>query len=153
MGQVMAGVSEQRRLSGLSKAFTWASRLGRLMFGMVEASVPGTWHHLVVRHWLVLLYIFELLALAGGLFLGAPSVQRFGVLALVITLFFHLGVGLIGDRLRGGRLLVRIVGLLILLVIGATVALAIFQLLHLGREYPWIPFFGRESPVPSPSPP
>jgi hypothetical protein len=37
------------------------------MTGVAEASIPGSWTHLLARHWLALLYLFELVALIGGL--------------------------------------------------------------------------------------
>ena len=44
----------------------WLSRLARTFWRLVEVAVPNTLANIVVRHWLNLLYLFEVLLIVGG---------------------------------------------------------------------------------------
>jgi patatin-related protein len=153
MGEVLAGAAEARRLSGLKKPLVWVSRIGQLLFGLVEASVPGSRFHLLWRHWLVLLYVFEILAILGGLAFGAPAVQQLGVVALVVTLLLNTVLWVLGDRLRGGakwKVMVWVVGLILA---AGVLLLAVLKAFDLGEGRPWVPVVGRDVPTtPTPTP-
>lgn len=142
MGQVLENAAEERRLTALKRPFAVTAALGQLLFGLVEASVPATWQHLVARHWLVLLYVFEALALVGGLIFAVPAVQQFGLFALLATGFVNVAMWLLGDRIRGGRIWKTVLWAVALILIAGIVVLAIFELIHLGERYSWIPVFG-----------
>jgi hypothetical protein len=142
-GQVLGTAADERRLTPLTKPFAWLARLGQLFSGMVEAAVPGSWAHLVVRHWMVLIYLFEVLAFGMGLLFGESLVQRFGLLALLVTLLLNLTLWALKDRIQGGKVLKMAIGLVAVLAIAGVIALAVLELVHLGKGHPWIPVFGR----------
>ena len=142
MGQVLENAADERRLTALKRPFAVTAALGHLLFGLVEASVPTTWQHLVVRHWLVLLYVFEALALVGGLIFAVPAVQQFGLFALLATASVNVVLLLLRDRIRGGRTWKTVLWAVALIVIAGIIVLAIFELIHLGEQHSWIPVFG-----------
>jgi patatin-related protein len=144
MGRVLESAAEERHVTALKKPFAWMALLGQLLFALVEASVPTTWHHLVVRHWLVLLYVFEALALIGGLVFAVPAVQQFGLFALLVTSFLNVAVWLLGDRIRGGSKWKTTLWGAVLFAVAGVLFLAVLELVELGKQYSWIPIFGRD---------
>ena len=150
MGDVLKGVAQTRGKSGLGLPFIWLSRIGALFAGAVEAATPRSYLHLLWRHWLALLLIFEVLAIAGGSLLSAPGVVQFGVTALLVTLAAGLLVWSLSQYIRKRKWWVIPVVLVVLLFAGL-VTLAVLELLHLGRSNSWIPIFGQGVPTPSPT--
>jgi patatin-related protein len=144
MGNVFKDVADQRRVMGLAAPFVWIARAGQASFGLVEASIPGTWHHLIGRHWLALILVFEILAFLGGLVFGVPAVQQFGVLALLVTGLVVGTTWLLGNAIRGGQQWRKAVAVLVILLIVSLIILSALKLVDLGREYPWIPVFGSD---------
>ena len=150
MGDVLKGVAQTRGKSGLGLPFIWLSRIGALFAGAVEAATPRSYLHLLWRHWLALLLIFEVLAIAGGSLLSAPGVVQFGVTALLVTLGAGLLVWSLSQYIRKRKWWVIPVVLVVLLFAGL-VTLAVLELIHLGRSNSWIPIFGQGVPTPSPT--
>src|SRR6185295_4359993 len=74
---------------------------GRIFWGLIEAAVPQGFWNLVVRHWLYLLYGFELFLLVAGTLLGQESVVQFGWTSLGITGGLHLILFLLGSLIVG----------------------------------------------------
>ena len=81
------------------------SRLGQAVTGLVEAAVPGSLMHLLVFHWFIVLYLFELLAVVGGAVFGSRAIAQFGTTALLITTAINIVIWLIARAI-----LVDIVG-------------------------------------------
>jgi hypothetical protein len=52
---------------------------------------------------LKLLYLFEVLLVAGGFVFGVPAAEHFGVLAFGLTIAAHLGVLMLSDYMEGRR--------------------------------------------------
>jgi patatin-related protein len=100
----------------------WIARLGGLFWGLVEVAVPRSLGDLLFRHWLKLLYLFEVLLLAGGFLFGRPEVQQLGWKLLGITLVLNLVVALLSDFLTGRTRLRRT---LALAVLAAVIGLAV----------------------------
>ena len=69
----------------------------RIFWGMVEVSLPDRWAHILTVHLLKLLYLFEVLMIVGGIFLSSNAVQRFGFLAIAITLAIHCLIFILRD--------------------------------------------------------
>ena len=69
----------------------------RIFWGMVEVSLPDRWAHILTVHLLKLLYLFEVLMIVGGIFLSSNAVQRFGFLAIAITLAIHCLILILRD--------------------------------------------------------
>jgi len=117
-GQMFGGVAESRSMKPLGRASVWVSRFGQLVSGVTEAAIPGRLWHMFVFHSLVLLYVFEGLAIFLGLLLNNGVVQRFGIFALALTLTAHVLLLVSGDWLSGGRgyrVIVRVILVLLLL--------------------------------------
>jgi Protein of unknown function (DUF3376) len=98
VGEMLEDISNQYQVDGKSAA--WLTRLGRVFWGLVEVAVPRSLPNLLFRHWVKLLYLFEFLLIAGGWLFVAPQAQRFGFIALGITLAAHGGVLALGDWMR-----------------------------------------------------
>jgi len=96
----LLGVLGQRH-RGASFVAPWLIRVGRFAWGFVELALPGSTANLITRHLLRLLYLLELLLIAGGLLAAAPVIQDFGAKALVLTAGAHLALSI------GGALLAR----------------------------------------------
>ena len=144
-----------RRGAGRKGAMPFAAvaKLGQLVTGAVEAAVPRSFGHLLAKHWFLLLYVFELLAIGIGVVLqvaGASAtarpVIRFAASALALTLGANTALWLLARRLRGRKgarsWLWTFVKLVLFLVAAGVVVLAFLQLRHLGETHEWIPFFG-----------
>jgi len=158
MGDLLNGVAAGRGQKRIGLPFAWISRIGAMVVGMVEVATPRSFAHILGRHWLALLLVFEALAIAGGAVLSAPGVSQFGVTALAATVFAVLGVLTISQFTRGRRRWWVIPALLLVLVVGGLIALGVVELAHLGKHYDWIPIFGHpaaagaSSPSPTPTP-
>jgi hypothetical protein len=87
----------------IDKKYTkWLVRLGRAFCGLVEVAVPQSISNAIFRHWLKLLYLFEVFLIAGGMLFLKPEIQRFGFYSLATTLTVHLVLLMLGDYMRGG---------------------------------------------------
>jgi patatin-related protein len=144
-GDALRASADQRQLSVLTKPFFWIAKVGQLLAGAAEASLPGSWTHLLVRHWLALLYLFEASAFLGGLLLGTPQLQQFGLAALGVTFLLNAVLWTVAAYVHGSRQWAAVVVTLVGAVLVGLVALAWLELLHLGRVHAWIPFFGGTS--------
>lgn len=155
-GEVLRGTADQRGISVLQRPFFWVGKLGQVLTGMAEAAIPGSWIHLLVRHWLALLYLFGGVLFVAGLLLGQPALQRWALTLLLVAGAVHLVLWVFGAFVSDRRWWVSVVILLLALLLVGMAILAWQQLVDLGREHPWIPFFGQsvvEAPSASPLPP
>ena len=81
----------------------WLSRLGRTFWRLVEVAVPNTLPNLIVRHWLNLLYLFEVLLIVGGTLFAESTIVRFGWTTLLVTGAAHLALVSLGRVMHGNR--------------------------------------------------
>ena len=133
-GRMLGGVAESRRLQPLGRISTWVARAGQLVSGITEAAIPGRFWHMVFNHLLVILYVFEGLAIGLGLLLNSGIIQRFGVVTLVLTVLGHLGILLLGDRLGGGSAYRRFVRIVLIIAFIVIAVLAFVGLKNLPDE-------------------
>lgn len=100
VGKILEQIAEKNARAGSRLA--WISRLGAIFWGLIEVAVPHSFLNLLFRYWLKLLYFFEAVLIIGGVLLGNPDVQRFGLLALLVTIALNLTMLLLHDSMRGG---------------------------------------------------
>jgi patatin-related protein len=131
-GRMLETLAEKNRIN--KKQVAWVTRLGQVFWGFVEVAVPGGVWNLAFRHWIKLLYTFEVILIVWGLLLTDAAMQRFGFTAFAITATAHAGVTLLGDYMRRGRFvlfrpLVGLIALLVAVPLVASVILGSGQLL------------------------
>jgi len=133
VGQMMDDIGERR--GGLLRSpLAWIARVGALASGLVEVALPTGWGHLLQRHLLTLLYVFEGLLIAGGLVFGAPAIQRFGWVTLGITVAVDLLIRIATDVIRGKPVLRAVAQVLLLVVVLVLVAMIALEVPHLGAD-------------------
>jgi patatin-related protein len=144
IGKMMNGIGERR--GGLLKSpMAWIARVGAFVSALVEVALPTGWGHLVGRHLLALAYVFEGALVAGGLVFGAPPVQRFGLVALAVTVFFDLLIRIVGDAIRKKRVLRSVVQVVLILVVAVVLAMIAAEVRHVGSDirhywHQWTPW-------------
>ena len=124
IGNILDDISSKNNVD--SKFTRWISRVGQIFLGLVEVSVPESLLSLLFRHWLKLLYAFEVVLLLLATFvLSTPGVASFAWKLLALTLATNFAVFILRDYMRGRNRWVRIGKLLALLVILALVLIGI----------------------------
>lgn len=83
-----------------SKSIAWMTRLSQIFWGLVIVAVPGSILNLLFRHWLKLLYTFELLLIIFGMVLSNGEMLRLGFISSGITVAIHLTVVLLNSYMR-----------------------------------------------------
>jgi hypothetical protein len=96
---MLEGIAEDNQLP--TGPGVWLARLGRIFWGLIEVSVPRSLPSLVFKHWLKLVYLFEVLLITAGVLFPQSDAQRLGLTALVVTLVVHLATFFIADLVRG----------------------------------------------------
>jgi hypothetical protein len=131
IGKMFEHMADQRQLNG--KRLAWIARFGQFFWGLVEVAVPGSLMNLFFRHWLAVLYAFEVIFLIGAsILLGAdPQITKFGWTALGLTLTLNVVVLLLGNYIRGRGKLLRVV----MVFVVATVLF--FAVLGFGEVMGW----------------
>jgi hypothetical protein len=155
IGDVLRGTADQRGMAALKRPFFWVGKIGQLVSGTAEASIPGSWTHLLVYHWLALFYLFGAALFAIGFLLGHPALQRWALNLLLITLAVNVALWVLRAFLTDRRWWVAVPIVIVGVVLVAMAVLALRELGDLGREHPAIPFLGRSpsETVPIPTPP
>jgi hypothetical protein len=100
----------------------------------VEVAVPGSLGHVLVSHWIVLLYVFEGLAVVAGLVLASPVVQRFGLLALFLTTVAVVAFDALGRLLQGGPWFGLPLKILLALAVLALGIVLVVGVRHVGED-------------------
>jgi hypothetical protein len=130
LGQMLESFAEAQRLD--KKRIRWVTRLAQIFYGLVEVAVPNSVPHLIFRHWLKLLYLFELLMVVAGIAFVTQPVQQFGLLTFAVTVTVHTAILVMGDLMRGRRVWLNLVlgmfviSLIALSVIGILTLFAVF---------------------------
>jgi len=121
------------------KYAAWVTRVGLVFWGLVELAAPKSIWNLLFRYWLQLLYLVEVILVAGGTVLLIQRVQQFGLILFGLTLAIHFAVTILNDvmlrRLKWitiGKwtalvLLVAMVAMGILASVGLTVSPSIWR--------------------------
>jgi patatin-related protein len=156
IGNVLRGTADQRGMAALRKPFFWVGKIGQLVSGTAEASIPGSWTHLLTFHWLALFYLFGAALFVIGFVFGHPALQRWALSLLLITLAVNVALWVLRAFLTDRRWWVAVPIVIVGVVLVGMAVLALQELGDLGREHPAIPFFGRDPsetiPTPMPSP-
>lgn len=117
IGKMFEDMANQRQMEG--KRLVWIARFGQLFWGLVEVAVPGSLPNLFFRHWLKVIYVFEVFLIAGSILLNADkTITNFGWTALALTATLNVIVLLLGDYIRGkGRWLRWVIVVLVAAVL------------------------------------
>lgn len=99
IGKILEGISEKH--AARQNQLQWIARLGQVFWGLVEVAAPNSLFNLLFRHWLKLLYFFQVILILGATLLVKPEVQQFGIVTLILTLAVHVTVLFLGDLMRG----------------------------------------------------
>jgi patatin-related protein len=99
IGKMFEDMANQHQLEG--KRLAWIARLGQFFWGLVEVAVPGSLLNRLFRHWLKLLYAFELVLIAGSIIFGDKDINSFGWKAFGVTITVNIVVLLLGDYIKG----------------------------------------------------
>lgn len=134
IGEILGAIGKQKQAKLLVSPMAWLSRAGRLMTGLVEAATPGSTAHLLVRHWLVLAYLVDLVLIVGGGLLGQYAAQQFGWTMLWLTIAASVAVAAFSDLLRGQTLWKAISRVVVALVILGLIAMIALEVQHLGTD-------------------
>ena len=98
IGKVLSGVSN---CYGVNDRYAgWLVRVGQIFWGLVEVAVPQSFANLLFRHWLKVIYTFEVLAIIGGVLFAKPEVTQFGWIAFVATATINAVAWWLSDVMR-----------------------------------------------------
>ena len=99
VGELLSGISKDYNVN--DRYAGWIARLGTIFWGFVEVAVPNSLPHLLFRHWLKLLYTFEVLMIVGAAIFARPEVSQFGWTAFGVTAVLNVVAWLLGDFIKG----------------------------------------------------
>jgi len=127
-GKILEEAEKRRR--GPSSKMVWLTRAGRGLQALLAISTPGSLRQAIFHHWLALLYVFELLIVAGSVLLSAPGARTFGLTALGLTAALHVSSLLAGDimdRKRGWVILTAALLAFAVLVLAALGTISLYN--------------------------
>lgn len=99
IGKIIDGLSHQESINTKAIGF-WLTRLGQILWGLVEIAVPKSLGSILFRYWLQLLYLTEIILIISGFLLSLEDIQNFGWQALGITLVVNLATFIFSDLIR-----------------------------------------------------
>ncbi len=105
IGKMLEGMAERRSMNKTSVA--WVARVGQLFWSFVIVAAPGSLLNLIFKHWLKVLYTFEVLLLVSGTVLTISPMQQLALTLLGVTVGVQLIVRLLGDYMRGRNTVLR----------------------------------------------
>jgi patatin-related protein len=114
------------------------ARCGQFFWSLVEVSVPRSIPNLLFHYWLKLLYLFEVLLIAGSTLLLNSTVQKYGLLLFGITIAIHFAVWVLGSVItarKGWLSLLRTLGVAVVAVFLIVGVLGVLGML--GFATPW----------------
>lgn len=88
-GKILSGIADEYGIAGKSYLAV-LTRAGTFFLWLVEAAVPRSMSSLVFKHWLKLLYLFEVLLLVAGFLFLNEHVQRLGLTIAGVTAALHI---------------------------------------------------------------
>jgi hypothetical protein len=127
VGELLSGISKDYNVN--DRYAGWIARLGTIFWGFVEVAVPNSLPHLLFRHWLKLLYTFEVLMIVGAAIFARPEVSQFGWTAFGVTAVLNVVAWLLGDFIKGKGPVKRFV---VFLLVALFVILALIGALKTG---------------------
>jgi patatin-related protein len=117
IGRMLSALSDKHNVN--SKSVAWIARLGVLFSSLVEVSVPRSIPNLLFRHWLKLLYLFEVMLIIAATLLSRPGGVQLGWTLLGITVSVNVIAWLLNDFMQRRRTVFRFV----IILLSAMVAL------------------------------
>ena len=96
VGKMLEGLSSEYNRG--AKVALWVTRLGKIFWGLVEVAVPHSLFNMMFRHWLKLIYLFEVLLIVFGTVFS--EISGFAWKSLGLTLGVHGAVLLLGDIMK-----------------------------------------------------
>jgi patatin-related protein len=122
-GDIFEAIADDKADAG--SQMRWIARLGQIFWGLVEVAAPNSFWNKLVKQWLMLLYLFEVVLIVGSTIFVKPEVQQFGIMSLILTLITHLTAITLHDYMKGGKFLYLLrfiaVGLMAILAISGAV--------------------------------
>jgi len=119
-GQILDGVS-QANAKTVAPLARWMARLGLVLQGAVAVAVPGGLTGPVFRRLLLFAYLFEVFLFGLSFFLGDPNLRTSAIGAFLATAAAQLATTLLGDYMRGRRILKQVFAVVGALLIGLAV--------------------------------
>lgn len=123
-GRMLEGISTGRGAMGQDQA-AFFTRVASIFSGLVELSFPRTFVQILWRYWRSLLYLIGGLLLVTGFLAGQPTVQKGGLLILLVTggihittMWLELWIGR-SRRLRGATATILSLVVALLFALGA----------------------------------
>jgi hypothetical protein len=114
-GRILEESEKHYRMKG--SRMVWVTRGGRALQVLLTISTPGDLPHMVFRHWLGLLYLFELLIVAGAIAFSAPAARTFGLTCLAVTVALHASSLVAGDLMNSKKGWIRFITILLVLAV------------------------------------
>ncbi len=91
VGRMLGGISQELSAAGTGKrAAAWITRVGRLLWGLVEVATPHSLPKLFFKYWLFLAFLMAVVLLvAAAVVKDGEAVQRFGwhLLGMVVAVY------------------------------------------------------------------
>jgi hypothetical protein len=100
IGKIIEEIADRH---GQKSSVSWAARLGQVFWGLVTVAVPGSILNLMFRHWMKVLYTFEVILIGTSLIFGNQSMRNLGLTVLGVTAAVHVLVKAMDDFMRGRR--------------------------------------------------
>jgi hypothetical protein len=100
IGKVIEEIGDRHGQKG---SVSWVARLGQVFWGLVIVAVPGSMLNLFFRHWLKVLYTFEIILIAASLILSNQPMINLGFILFGVTAAVHVLVKAMNDFMRGRR--------------------------------------------------
>jgi patatin-related protein len=136
-GKMLTGIANQKELPG-RKYVPLITTAGRFFLWLVEAAIPRSFSSLIVRHWIQLLYLFEVVLFIGGFVFLNDSVQRFSVTAFALTVSVHVTLSWLNSLILFRKSWTNLLkSLAVVLVILLIVSGLVFLYALLGFQDPW----------------
>ncbi len=134
VGNILKGLSQGS--AALTGAARLLARLGQIVWGVVEISVPGSLWRTVFRYWRHLLTLVAVFLIVAGAFLNQPGAVRLGWWTVAITLGLGLGTSLLGELFRGRRprRLARLFAVLLVALVLVLTVIGGVRVTHAARD-------------------
>jgi hypothetical protein len=97
-GRILEG--SEKRFRAQESRMVWVTRGGRALQVLLAISTPGGLSQAMLRHWLGLLYLFEILIVAGAILFSASAARTFGLTCFGLTLALHVASLITGDLMH-----------------------------------------------------
>ncbi len=99
LGKMFEKLADDNVKAG-KKYAAWVTRVGLVFWGLVELAAPKSIWNLLFRYWLQLLYLVELILVAGGTLLLLQRIQQFGLILFGLTVAIHFAVTILNDIMQ-----------------------------------------------------